>query len=39
MAKSKRRNPDHAHKDRRPSQDNAQIAAQLEALLTPAITA
>ena len=39
MAKSKRRNPDHAHKDQRPSPNNEQIAAQLEALLTPAITA
>lgn len=39
MPKSKRRNPDHAHKYQSPGPDNEVIAADLEALLTPALYA
>jgi hypothetical protein len=39
MAKSKRTNRDHAHQSQTPSLDNKVIAADLEALLTPALYA
>jgi len=39
MPKSKRHNPDHAHKHQYPGLDNEVIAADLEALLTPALYA
>ncbi len=39
MPKRTHRNPDHVQRQNRPSQDNEAIANQLEALLTPAITA
>ena len=39
MPKSKRRNPDHARKHQYPGLDNEVIAAELEALLTPALYA
>ncbi len=39
MPKSKRRNPDHARKHQYPGLDNEVIAADLEALLTPALYA
>jgi hypothetical protein len=39
MAKSKRSNRDHAHQTQTPSLDNEVIAADLEALLTPALYA
>ncbi len=39
MPKSKRRNPDHTRKHHYPGPDNEVIAADLEALLTPALHA
>jgi hypothetical protein len=39
MAKSKRSNRDHAHQTQTPSLNNKVIAADLEALLTPALYA
>jgi hypothetical protein len=39
MPKSKRSNRDHAHQHQSPSPDNEVIAAELEALLTPALSA
>lgn len=39
MPKSKRRNPDHVRKHQYPGLDNEVIAADLEALLTPALYA
>ncbi len=39
MPKRTSRNPDHVEKHNRPSPNNEAIASQLEALLTPAITA
>jgi len=39
MPKWKSRNPDQVQQHNRPSTDNEAIACQLEALLTPAITA
>lgn len=39
MTKSKRTNRDHAHQSQTPSLDNEVIAADLEALLTPALYA
>ena len=39
MAKSKRSNRDHARQRQYPGPDNAVIAADLEALLTPALYA
>jgi hypothetical protein len=39
MAKSKRSNRDHAHQHQYPGPDNAVIAADLQALLTPALYA
>ena len=39
MAKRTHRNPDHVQKHNRPSPNNQEIANQLEALLTPAISA
>lgn len=35
--KSKRSNPDHAHKQQCPGRSNEAIAEQLQALLTPAV--
>lgn len=37
MVKSKRSNRDHAHQHQYPGPDNEVIAAELEALLTPAL--
>ena len=37
MAKRKRLNPDHAHRDHSPREGNEVIEAQLEWLLTPAL--
>ena len=39
MSKGKKLNRDHSHKKQRSMVEDEQIAAQLEALLTPAITA
>ena len=39
MAKTKRSNRDHAHQHQYPGLDNAVIAADLQALLTPALYA
>jgi hypothetical protein len=38
MSRSRKTNRDHAHKSQRPMVEDDAIAAQLEALVTPAIT-